>query len=502
MLRVLHCLLLLASVNRVYAAPVVHQNGLSISVSSTSPFALTVSNGQQEIQNTAILAGNTNVSAAPISASTTGVLKNNHGQISLSIINAQVAKVSIQTDYKFVGARFQDSESSKAYGVWEYPWSDQLTNNGIKFDLKGTGDSQGVNWDNARAPFFFSSDGYGVYADTIDMGSYDFTQQDSTQFTFNTSSLVYYIILPQAPGDMKSILTAYAGLSNTIYMPPDSSYGPTFWSDDWEQDFHGGVHNSQQNYYDTVNHLYDYQIHATAMFADRPYGTGNYSWGNFDFAPRYYPTPEQFIANLSHWGYDFQVWAANRAFLNTDLFNAAKANGWLFPGINPEFFLGPALNLSIPEAYQYFKKRLSYFPSVGVKGYKIDRGEEGEMPGKSRAEVSRNCINVWQSTNRTSKQHSLINYATRPWSKNGEKVTFMTLRGTLSTDLGPRLRFGMEILIPTGPGSLTRLRVASDLVSLDSHNGAQILEDTYVSWTNLGRTSGHDGCGMSHLFEI
>jgi alpha-glucosidase (family GH31 glycosyl hydrolase) len=342
-----------------------------------------VSNGKQEIHNTAILAGNTNLSAAPISASTTGVLKNNHGQISFSIINAQVAKVSVQTDYKFVGARFQGSESSKLYGVWEYPWSDQLTNNGIKFDIKGIGDSQGVNWANARAPFFFSSDGYGVYTDTIDMGSYDFTKQGSAEFTFNTSSLVYYIILPQAPGDMKSILTAYAGVSNTIYMPPDSSYGPTFWSDDWEQDFHGGVHNSQQNYYDVINHLYDYQIHATSMFADRPYGTGNYSWGNFDFDPRYYPTPEQFIANLSHWGYDFQVWAANRAFLNTDLFDAAKANGWLFPGINPEFFLGPALNLSIPEAYQYFKKRLSYFPSVGVKGYKIDRGEEGEMPGKS-----------------------------------------------------------------------------------------------------------------------
>jgi len=58
-------------------------------------------------------------------------------------------------------------------------------------------------------------------------------------------------------------------------------------------------------------------------------------------------------------------------------------NGWLFPGINPEYFLGPALNLSIPAAYEYFKEKLRYFPSIGVKGYKIDRGEEGEMPGKS-----------------------------------------------------------------------------------------------------------------------
>jgi hypothetical protein len=77
------------------------------------------------------------------------------------------------------------------------------------------------------------------------------------------------------------------------------------------------------------------------------------------------------------------VWVANRAFWHNELFNVSAANGWLFPGIDPEFFLGPALNLSIPAAYDYFLQKLSYFPSVGVKGYKIDRGEEGEMPGKS-----------------------------------------------------------------------------------------------------------------------
>jgi len=32
--------------------------------------------------------------------------------------------------------------------------------------------------------------------------------------------------------------------------------------------------------------------------------------------------------------------------------------------------------------YNYFKEKLSYFTNLGVKGYKIDRGEEGEMPGK------------------------------------------------------------------------------------------------------------------------
>jgi hypothetical protein len=75
-----------------------------------------------------------------------------------------------------------------------------------------------------------------------------------------------------------------------------------------------------------------------------------------------------------------QVWAANRAFLDTELYNTSFANDWFFPGYNCEKFLGPALNLSIPAAYNYFLEKLGYFTSIGVKGYKIDRGEEGEMP--------------------------------------------------------------------------------------------------------------------------
>ena len=42
-------------------------------------------------------------------------------------------------------------------------------------------------------------------------------------------------------------------------------------------------------------------------FCAGPYGTGNMSWGNFDFDPAFFPDPKAFIANLTSWGYDFQV---------------------------------------------------------------------------------------------------------------------------------------------------------------------------------------------------
>lgn len=39
-----------------------------------------------------------------------------------------------------------------------------------------------------------------------------------------------------------------------------------------------------------------------------------------------------------------------------------------------------AVNLSIPEAPAHFKGCVSYSADAGIKGYKIDRGEEDEMP--------------------------------------------------------------------------------------------------------------------------
>lgn len=173
----------------------------------------------------------------------------------------------MNTSSNFVGARFGASPESKFFGVWEYPWHEdstyQLDNAGVAFELKGLGNSEGANWQNARAPFFLTAAGYRVYADSLAMSSWNSTQPGHAEFIFNASSLVYYVILPQAQGDYKSIIEAYISFSAANEMPPDTSYGPTFWSDNFEQDIHAGVTSAQENYYDVINHLYYNQIHAS-----------------------------------------------------------------------------------------------------------------------------------------------------------------------------------------------------------------------------------------------
>lgn len=60
-----------------------------------------------------------------------------------------------------------------------------------------------------------------------------------------------------------------------------------------------------------------------------PYGTGNWSFGNFDFDPKYYPNPKEFIANLSASGFDFQV-SSPRSDINDYLGHILTDNrsGW------------------------------------------------------------------------------------------------------------------------------------------------------------------------------
>ncbi|KAF4303866.1 Glycoside hydrolase family 31 [Botryosphaeria dothidea] len=355
-----------------------------ISIPSLDPYNIKILWGNESVvESIAPLTGTHNYTASPISASDAGAISNGSGTITSDFLSSTIAKIQINSSSAYVGAEIGASSEALRYGVWEYPWDGKVANENVTFEIKGVGEATGVNWCNARAPFFLTNAGYGMYIDTLAMGLFDFSDPASSRFVFNASSLTIYVILPTAPNDYKSILTQYAELSSYIFMPPDTAYGPIIFSDNWETDFHGDVSNAQENYYDVITHLFDNRIRASAFFADRPYGTGNGSWGNFDFNLTAYPTPAEFIANLTDRGFDFQVWVANRATPDTLLWNASVANDWLFDfdyATLQGSLAGPALNLSIPEAYDFFSDHLQAFTDLGVKGYKIDRGEEEEMP--------------------------------------------------------------------------------------------------------------------------
>ncbi len=153
-------------------------------------------------------------------------------------------------------------------GVWEYPWNGAITNeNHSGSDIGVYGDQPGINWSNARAPFFFSKSGFGIYVDTTDYGVFDFSQSGQVKFTFNATTLTYSVIYNT---NLTALLMEFA---EPLQQDPDAALtqatGPSSGATTLSRTSTAAWPNAQDNYYDVANHLYYNQIRATAMFADR-----------------------------------------------------------------------------------------------------------------------------------------------------------------------------------------------------------------------------------------
>ena len=85
-----------------------------------------------------------------------------------------------------------------------------------------------------------------------------------------------------------------------------------------------------------------------------------------------FPDPTKMIRDLNARGMNLLLWIANRC--SNQLFQEGSAKGYLFP------FAWPAADVRRPETYNWFKEELNKYGRLGIKGYKIDRGEENEMP--------------------------------------------------------------------------------------------------------------------------
>lgn len=258
------------------------------------------------------------------------------------------------------------------YGLFEYPFTGKLDARGTDQDLLGRGSNGNtVNASDARAPYLMSSRGYAIYVESQTNGHVTVGINGRTAFAFPGSQMTYDLI--DGP-DYRAMLARYTAIAGGAYMPPLWAFDSIWWKDDDHVNFHDSVSNAQQNVVDTAIQLQNNQIPAGAEWVDRPYGTGNQGWGNFDFDSSF-PNPQQMVNDVRAHGLHLMLWIANRAWNN--LYNTGNARGYLFAG---DANLGPAFNLNNTQAYQWLLQQYSAFTNLGIQGYKIDRGEEGEQP--------------------------------------------------------------------------------------------------------------------------
>ncbi|HEX3351379.1 MAG TPA: TIM-barrel domain-containing protein [Terriglobales bacterium] len=298
-------------------------------------------------------------------------------QVRFTFLKPEVLQISItykDASPNEISEEFND-QGEHYYGIWEYPFGGSVDNRGADRDFLGLGNERYVHHASARAPFYMTSNRYGIYVETLAQGHYSVAQAGKTTFSFKASQLNYDIIYGPSYAD---VLNRYNALAGPAFMPPTWAFGSIWWRDDEHADLRG-VTNAQEKVMQDADRLQALHLPAGAIWLDRPYGSGELGWGAMDFDSSF-PDPAKMIHDLNDRGMNLLLWTANRC--SGDLYKEGSAKGYLFP------LKWPAADIRRPEVYDWFKQKLNAYVRMGVKGYKIDRGEENEMPESVENELA------------------------------------------------------------------------------------------------------------------
>jgi alpha-D-xyloside xylohydrolase len=264
-----------------------------------------------------------------------------------------------------ISEEFSD-QGEHYYGIWEMPFGGNVDNRGADHDFLGIRHAPDINYSSARAPFYATSRKYGIYVQSTGQGHYTIAQAGKTSFNFHDTQLRYYVIFGPNYAD---IFKRYNNLAGPSFMPPLWAFSSIWWRDDEHDDLRRAK-NAQEKVLDDADHLRALHIPAGSIWLDRPYGTGEGGWGNMDFDASF-PDPPKMIRDLHDRGINLLLWAANRCW--NELFVEGSARHYLY------FGNGSAADMKSPAAYTWFKDKLNEYVRLGVKGYKVDRGEEDEL---------------------------------------------------------------------------------------------------------------------------
>jgi len=309
-------------------------------------------------------------------------------QVKFTFVNPEELQITISFIYPGVvggiipplpqiSEQFSD-QGEHYYGVWEYPFGGNLDDRGADHDFLGLGNERYVHHSSARAPFYLTSRKYGVYVESQAPGHFAFAQAGETSFTFRTDQLTYDIFYGPTYAD---IFRRYNAVAGPPVLPPTWAFGSIWWRDDEHDDLRRAA-NAQEKVLDDADHLRALHIPAGAIWLDRPYGAGPDGWGSFDFDAGF-PDPQKLIHDVNDRGMQLLLWISDNATGTLD--KEGSARGFLLP---PTGSAHRAVDVTNPEAYEWFKNLLDAYVSLGIKGYKIDRGDEGEIPDAAQNEIA------------------------------------------------------------------------------------------------------------------
>ena len=228
----------------------------------------------------------------------------------------------------------------------------------------------------AYAPYYHSSEGYGLLVDGTMPGVYDLGATDPAQLALEfeldpqAQAARYFVFA----GDHYAINDAYSRLTGRPDLPPpivfkhwrgrdEAVIGPPVEVD--------GVP-LNPTIADDLTHYAEYDIPAGVYHFDRPWGIGTEGYGDFVFDEVRFPDPEAMLRLMRELGWRPTVWISEWALDGRAA--EAREQGWLAPGSERE------IDLTNPDAVRWLEDDIVEFltrgPGRSVDGFFIDRTEE------------------------------------------------------------------------------------------------------------------------------
>lgn len=235
--------------------------------------------------------------------------------------------------------------------------SPDLVNSIIKVDVTAEHASIQENYASAFSAFYMSNLGYGAFFDTFARGEYQFAINGKNKIHHDTGTLDWYLF----PGkDGREIHKAYFDLIGTPKSVPYWALGPVGWRDQ----NNGGA----AEILDDIKKLSEMEIPFTSWFVDRPYSDGAHAWSKMNFNKNF-ANPGEWINTLrSDFGLEFMTWTSPATFGDAR-FEEHLAGKFSY------------MDLSHPPTVSSFQSELKTKQyQYGVKGHKIDRGDENFPP--------------------------------------------------------------------------------------------------------------------------
>jgi len=211
-------------------------------------------------------------------------------------------------------------------------------------------------------PFFMSSKGYGIYLNTsfptrFDIGSWSFI---SYTMYAKTDHLDYFFIYGPK---FKEILSRYTDITGKPQLPPKWSFG--LWMSRCS-------YRSQKEVLDIAHRLREERIPCDVIHID--------FWHKLDFIfTEDFPDPSAMVKALNEDGFKLSLWQHPYLIKGTKIYEEAMEKGYLAKdGSGKPFGEIGIIDLSNPEAVQWYKNVLRKLLEMGASVIKTDFGEAAD----------------------------------------------------------------------------------------------------------------------------